>query len=464
MLKHFFKAFLAAFILITGSLNLLSQGNNLVLNHSFEEYDKCPEDYTPQDLTHKLVPGWTYPTIATPDYFNRCSSKNVDVPKNFAGESEPLTGDGYAGAILSGTEESYREYIQGELAKPLVEGKNYCVRFSYRLASYSRFAVDQMSLYFSDVEIRNNDININLNYTPQINNQAGLFLDNIDEWQEICTVYTAKGDERYFIIGNFKNYDNTNYVVTDKNVVNLRNKAYAYYYFDDIVISPLDNCISCPCVQHDFESRVIEAAYTGGKDPATGKARRIINDGKITVGLIGGTPPYSITWNNGMTSTEVMNLPAGQHIYVARDAFNCLSTDTIVFIEPEVEADEFEDGFRSIEEGSSVILENIFFEYDKTELLPTSYPELDKVVDFMLEERVSLIEISGHTDSDGSDSYNQKLSEGRARAVVDYLASKGVGMEHMQSVGYGESRPIDTNFNDDGKARNRRVEFLLIKK
>ena len=119
----------------------------------------------------------------------------------------------------------------------MIKGQQYCIRFYYKLASYSRFAVDQMSLYFSDVEIKN-DINVNLSYTPQITNKIGLFLDNIDEWEEFCTVYTATGNERFFIIGNFRNYDNTNYVVTDKNVVNMRNKAYAYYYFDDVIISP----------------------------------------------------------------------------------------------------------------------------------------------------------------------------------------------------------------------------------
>lgn len=440
-----------------------TQTPNLVRNYSFEAYEKCPEDYTPQDLSHKLVPEWTYPTIATPDYFNRCSPKNVSVPKNFAGESEPATGDGYAGAILSGTEESYREYIQGTLSKPLVEGKDYCIRFSYRLASYSRFAVDQMSLYFSDVEIKN-DINVNLTYTPQISNQAGLFLDNIDEWQEICTVYTAKGNEEYFIIGNFRNYDNTNYVVTDKNVVNLRNKAYAYYYFDDVYVTPLDNCLNCPCVQHDFESRVIEAAYTGGLDPATGRVSKLIPDGRIRLGMIGGTPPYTVTWSNDRTGSELTGLPAGQYIYVARDANNCLSSDTIMFVEPELPEVASGDDFSNIEEGSSVVLKNIFFAYDKTDLLPESYPELDRVVRFMLDEGISMIEISGHTDSDGGDSYNLELSEGRARAVVDYLASKGVGMDHLQSVGYGETRPIDTNQNEKGKANNRRVEFLLVKK
>lgn len=451
------------FLFAPGRNNLVAQERNLVINPGFEKYEKCPEDYIPENLSHKIIPGWTYPTRATPDYFNRCSPRNVGVPKNFAGESDAHSGDGYVGAILSGTEESYREYVQGGLTSPMVKGQQYCVRFYFRLASYSRFAVDQMSLFFSEVEIKN-DINVNLSYTPQITNKIGLFLDNIDEWEEFCTVYTAAGNERFFIMGNFKNYDNTNYVVTDKNVVNMRNKAYAYYYFDDVSISPLENCLNCPCVSHDFESRVIETHYTGGKDPMTGKVSRIISDGVIRIGLLGGTPPYVVNWNNKMSGTEVRNLPAGKHIYYANDAYNCRSSDTVEFIEPVIVKDDFLEGLKAIDEGSAVVLENIFFEFNKTDLLPASYPELDKVVQFMLEANIKLIEISGHTDSEGSDTYNQKLSEGRAGSVVKYLASQGIKPERMLSVGYGESRPVETNQTEEGKAQNRRVEFTLIKK
>jgi outer membrane protein OmpA-like peptidoglycan-associated protein len=442
---------------------IFSQVKNLVPNYSFEKYEKCPEDYTPQDMTHRLVPQWTYPTIATPDYFNRCSPRNVSVPSNFAGESEPRTGDAYIGAILSGTEESYREYIQGMVSQPLVQGKKYCVRFSYKLASYSRFAVDQLSLYFSDIEIKNT-INVNLPYTPQVSSKQGLFLDNIDEWEEFCTIYTAAGNENFFIIGNFKDYDNTNYVVTDKNMVNLRNKAYAYYYFDDFIISPLDNCRDCPCVQHDFESRIVDSAYTGGRNLMTGEVEKIINDGRISINVVGGTPPYVISWNNGMTGRELKNLPAGTYIYKAVDAFNCISSDTLHFKEPVIKNLGLEDKLNNIEEGSAIVLENIFFEFNKTALLPTSYNELDKVALFMVENDIKLIEISGHTDSEGADAYNQKLSEGRAKSVVEYLVSKGVSPERIKPVGYGESRPIESNLSEIGRAQNRRVEFTLIKK
>jgi len=462
-MKKYFPLSILTFFLIAIHLNFFGQEKNLVLNPGFEKYEKCPEDYIPENLSHKIVPGWTYPTRATPDYFNRCSPKNVGVPKNFAGESEPHGGDGYVGAILSGTEESYREYIQGTLSMPLIKGNQYCVRFYYRLASYSRFAVDQMSLYFSELEIKN-DINVNMSYAPQITNKVGLFLDNIDEWEEFCTVYTATGNEKFFVIGNFKNYDNTNYVVTDKNVVNMRNKAYAYYYFDDVTISPLENCLNCPCVLHDFESRVIETRYTGGQNPMTGKVSKIINDGKIRIGLLGGTQPYNVVWNNKMKGTELQNLAAGTYIYQASDKNNCLSSDTVTFIEPEIIKDNFLEGLKDIDEGSAVVLENIFFEFNKTDLLPTSFSELNKIVQFMLEEDIQLIEISGHTDNEGSDAYNLKLSDGRAASVVHYLASQGIKPERMLAVGYGESRPVDTNKIEKGRAQNRRVEFMLIKK
>jgi outer membrane protein OmpA-like peptidoglycan-associated protein len=385
------------------------------------------------------------------------------VPVNFAGTSEPNTGDGYVGAILSGTFEGRREYIQGELKKPMEAGNKYCVKFYYRLASGSRFAVDQLSVYFSGEKVLKDGI-VALGVKPQLNNIDGLFLDNVEDWEQICYVYTAAGNEKYFIIGNFKNYDNTNYVVTDKNIVNLRNKAYAYYYFDDVDISQMDNCQDCPCVQHDFETRIVDTFYTGGRDPVTGQVKRIINDGYIKIGILGGTPPYKVKWSNNSTGAELRNLPGGVYKYVASDNNNCLSTGTVTFVEPRIVKDEFVEGLKNIEEGSAIVLENIFFEFNKTDLLPESYIELNKIADFMIENNINRIEISGHTDSEGSDAYNQKLSEGRAQAVVNYLISRGVHPVSMEAVGYGKTRPIDTNLTEEGRAKNRRVEFMLVKR
>ena len=136
----------------------------------------------------------------------------------------------------------------------------------------------------------------------------------------------------------------------------------------------------------------------------------------------------------------------------------------MVFVQPEIPEDPFTDGLRNIEEGSALILNNIFFETGKSTLLPQSNAELDKIAAFLAEGTVSQIEISGHTDNVGSDELNLKLSQARAQAVVNYLVSKGISASMLQAKGYGKTRPIDTNLTDQGKSNNRRVEFFVLKK
>ncbi|MEX1238366.1 MAG: OmpA family protein [Cyclobacteriaceae bacterium] len=117
-----------------------------------------------------------------------------------------------------------------------------------------------------------------------------------------------------------------------------------------------------------------------------------------------------------------------------------------------------------IEVGVTVRLKNIYFDFDKTTLKNESFPELDKVVDFLKQNASVEIEISGHTDDKGSDDYNETLSQGRSEAVVNYLISQGIDSFRLAAHGYGESKPIDTNDSDDGRANNRRVEFTVMKK
>jgi flagellar motor protein MotB len=112
--------------------------------------------------------------------------------------------------------------------------------------------------------------------------------------------------------------------------------------------------------------------------------------------------------------------------------------------------------------GSRVVLENIFFESDSHHLLPASVSELNKVYEF-LEQHPSLgIEISGHTDSTGSAEYNQKLSEKRARAVVDYLIRKGIAWQKLEAEGYGDRNPVAPNETEEGRAMNRRTELKIV--
>jgi outer membrane protein OmpA-like peptidoglycan-associated protein len=108
-------------------------------------------------------------------------------------------------------------------------------------------------------------------------------------------------------------------------------------------------------------------------------------------------------------------------------------------------------------------LKNIYFDFDKTTLKSESFVELDKVVNFLKKNTTVSIEISGHTDSKGSDTYNANLSQGRSQSVVDYLISQGIDSSRLEAHGYGESKPIDSNETEAGRASNRRVEFTILK-
>lgn len=157
-------------------------------------------------------------------------------------------------------------------------------------------------------------------------------------------------------------------------------------------------------------------------------------------------------------------MPAGKYSYTVTDLNSCISEGFVEFTEPELKQDPLAKGLRNIEEGEAIILENIFFGTGKNTLLEKSFVELDKLILVMNEINIELIEISGHTDSEGSEEFNQQLSEGRAQSVVNYLVEKGINEEHLVAVGYGESKPIDTNLNPLGQTQNRRVEFKVLKK
>ena len=114
--------------------------------------------------------------------------------------------------------------------------------------------------------------------------------------------------------------------------------------------------------------------------------------------------------------------------------------------------------------GTSIVLKNIFFDYDKATLRNESIPELERLIKLLEEVPTMKIEISGHTDSRGTDDYNQKLSESRAKSVVAYLIEKGIASKRLEYKGYGESKPVATNDTEDGRQQNRRTEFMILSK
>lgn len=116
-----------------------------------------------------------------------------------------------------------------------------------------------------------------------------------------------------------------------------------------------------------------------------------------------------------------------------------------------------------INEGIRLILgENtVNFGFDSSNLTPTAKSNLDRLVKVFKENPDTNISIYGYTDSKGSDSYNLKLSERRANAVVAYLSANGIKRSRLTAKGMGEAEPIASNDTDAGRAQNRRVEFAI---
>ncbi len=116
-----------------------------------------------------------------------------------------------------------------------------------------------------------------------------------------------------------------------------------------------------------------------------------------------------------------------------------------------------------IEKEATIRLNNLFFDFAKAELRSESASELDRLIDFLKSRQSMSIVIAGHTDSVGEKATNLSLSRNRAQAVLSYLRQKGVQKNRLRCVGYGSTKPIDSNETEEGRQRNRRVEFVIEK-
>ncbi|HLU85295.1 MAG TPA: OmpA family protein, partial [Vicingaceae bacterium] len=178
--------------------------------------------------------------------------------------------------------------------------------------------------------------------------------------------------------------------------------------------------------------------------------------------------------SNSATGKYMVSLPAGHDygISVKKEGYlfyseNINIPDTAAFQEIEKNI-----GLDKIEKGKKVVLMNIFYDYNKASLRPSSYNELDKVVELLNQNAKMKVELAAHTDSRGSDAYNLKLSQERAQSCVDYLTSKGIDRSRLIAKGYGETQPlvkeemINKMLTEQEKEaahqQNRRSEFKIL--
>lgn len=159
---------------------------------------------------------------------------------------------------------------------------------------------------------------------------------------------------------------------------------------------------------------------------------------------------------------SLVQLLPGSYYYIDDVFVECLNCEPPIADDLNVDSNYLTQEQPTFSVGSTFVLKDIFFEFDKSTILQQSFFELMRLITLLNTYPDMKIEVGGHTDSKGSDSYNQRLSESRAKAVADYLISKGISERRLQYRGYGKSKPIDTNETEEGRAKNRRVEFKIM--
>jgi flagellar motor protein MotB len=170
--------------------------------------------------------------------------------------------------------------------------------------------------------------------------------------------------------------------------------------------------------------------------------------------------------SNSATGKYLVSLPSGKNYGISvngkgylfhSENFNVLDTASYIEINKDIQ-------LKKLEVGNKIVLNNIFYDFDKATLRPESIHELERLLALMKDNPTLKIELASHTDSKGTDEYNLKLSQARAQSVVDYLISKNISKDRLVAKGYGESVPIATNDTDEGRQLNRRTDFKILSK
>lgn len=168
--------------------------------------------------------------------------------------------------------------------------------------------------------------------------------------------------------------------------------------------------------------------------------------------------------SNSVTGKYLVSLPSGKNYGISVNADGYLFHSENINIPLSTGYQEIikDIQLKKIEVGKKIVLNNIFYDFDKSTLRNESVSELDRLVLLMTENPLIKIELSSHTDNIGPDDYNLTLSQARAQSVVDYLIGKGIDKTRLVAKGYGKSVPVASNDTEEGRQQNRRTEFKIL--
>jgi outer membrane protein OmpA-like peptidoglycan-associated protein len=219
------------------------------VNGSFENHNDCPNGIIHKRLT--VINSWFQPTEGSADYYHPCGRESSGVPENKFGFQKAHSGNAYIGMHLFVNKyyyESYKEYLMGKLKTPLIKDGRYVVSFRVSRADKARYAIDRIGAYLSSRPVQSNtygmvyylstdtvncrEVFLKTYPTPQLESPKQEFITSHDKWIRISDTITAKGDEKFILLGSF--FPNKNLHL--KNVNPEGKYSSAYYYFDDVQV------------------------------------------------------------------------------------------------------------------------------------------------------------------------------------------------------------------------------------
>lgn len=429
-----------------------SAGPNLVKNPGFEEFT------TPVTTWDQLdrATGWSNANNGSCDVFTDVAKgTTVGIPENELGSGATAAeGKYYAGfvaykddqrknwkRVLDHNEgpfrpayQNYSEYMQSELSSALVAGQEYDIVLKVKLASNSDRAVSGIGAYCSPVALGYNHRHL-LDEKAQVVSKT--VVSDKENWTEVKGSFVADGTEKFIVIGAFPAAG----MEKTKAVVGADNQR-AYYYIDGVSLSVHPE----PDVDGDG---------IPDKDDKCPQEKGLAN--------LGGCPDAD---GDGIAD----KMDACPNLAGPADKQGCPDSDGDGISDnldkcPTVPGVASMKGCPEINEKTKKLFEKaltgVQFETGKSTIKKVSYPILDQVVTVMKENPSYNLEIHGHTDDQGDDAKNMKLSDDRAAAVKTYLTEKGVAATRLSSAGHGETMPVADNKTAAGRAKNRRVEFKV---
>lgn len=363
---------------------------------------------------------------------------------------EPRSGVACNGVCLIGGAPT--EYLQVALTETLQKGEVYHLNFFVR--GYSLRFIHPEKLDSVGVLFCKGSREINTRTEIHLNPQLKFKYDTskpFAEWQEFSFSYVAEGGEDHMVLGRFfqvSESDNKELQLVEQELETLNSEFYAAAKSEmNAAYLGAVPGMKVSKRQRKKEEEQIQKqlqryrTYTSEKKRLELKLIQIYNQYQG----FGNGQTYQVRLYFDdfcliLAGEECIQVP----LYIANDKQN----------------HSFEE---EMQIGDTIVLNNVYFDLDESILLEESYAELNLLRDILVARPTMEISIEGHTDNQGELSYNDVLSTDRAAAVKDYLIEVGIKESRLFSKGFGENKPIASNDTDAGRAKNRRVEVIILK-